>query len=198
MKLLLICLTILHFTNINAQTGTGKFKYVDDELSNTSKTYSAAEFHFSIGFELNWKLAYTKSNQNNKINLVICPAKDDTLNSYIFRDEQEFKYVTTLGIMLAKNYNLILAYKPVFDNDNTKTEVSIFYEEDGILYNYPNKYSKNSISGKIYTREKFSDGTNNYLQKIALEDGSFLILKNDFYLYALKLKGVDCIFKIDD
>ena len=184
--------------NLNAQSGKGKFRYTDDKLSESNKTYSAGEFHFSMGFELNWGIANKMANQSNKVNIVFCKEKDDTLNSYLFRDEKEFEYVTTLGIMLAKNYNLILTHKPVFNTDEHKAEISIFYEEDGILYNYPNKDAKNSISAKTYKLEDYKDGTNNYLQKITFENGSYLILKDEFYLYALKLAGVDCEFKIDD
>jgi hypothetical protein len=198
MKSLILILFVFNAVNVNAQSGRGKYKYTDDELSHKSKTYSAGEYHFSLGFQLNWDFANQMANQSNKVNLVFCREKDDTLNSYLFRDEKVFENVTTLGIMLAKNYNLILTCKPIFNTSDNKAEVSIFYEQDGILYNYPNKDAKNSISGKTYTLVEYKDGTNNYLQKITFENGSYLILKEDFSLYALKLAGIDCEFKIDD
>lgn len=198
MKILLLSLSICYLANVNAQSGKGKFRYIDEKLSENSKTYSAGEVHFMMGFELNWKIANKMDNQSNKVNLVFCKEKGDTLNSYLFRDEKGFDYVTTLGIMLAKNYNLILAYKPIFNSTDNIGEISIFYEEDGVLYNYPNKDSKNSISAKTYKLEEFKDGTNNYLKKVTFENGSYLVLKDNFYFYALKLAGVDCEFKIDD
>lgn len=198
MKILLLSLSFCYLANLNAQSGKGKYKYTDDKLSESSKTYSAGEFHFTVGFELNWNIANKMANHSNKVNLVFCKENRDTLNSYLFRDEKGFDNVTTLGIMLGRNYNLIISEKPIFNKEGNQVEISIFYVRDGILCNYPNKVSNNSISAKTFQLEEFTDGTNNYLQKITFENGSYLILRDKFYFYALKLAGVDCEFKIDD
>ena len=66
MKILLLIVLVFSLSNLNAQSGKGKYKYTDAKLSDLSKTYSAGEFHFSMGFELNWDIANKMANQNNK------------------------------------------------------------------------------------------------------------------------------------
>jgi hypothetical protein len=198
MRALLLILLIFYFNYTNGQTGKGKFKYVDDNLQKNSKTYGASIFYFATGFEFSWTAANALADQNRKINIVSCKGKNLNIQSYLYRDEKNSKDVTTLGIMLGSNYNFILSYKRIFNSDDPKVEISMFYEEDGVLYNYPNKEARTSISGKIYELENYKNGTNNYLQKVIFENGSYLVLKDEIFLYGLKLSEFDCDFIIND
>lgn len=160
-----------------SQKGTGKYQFIDNELSDKSKTYLAGQMYYSMGFDLAYKTAKYINDASNKPDVVSCG--DNILESFIYRDEKELKNVITLGMKLNENYNFLLSINPFTSSPvGSSAEISLFYIQDGMLYNYPNKNSETSLSAKIVRLEPYKDGTNNYLQKISFGDGGYLIMKD--------------------
>jgi len=195
---LTVILLILYFLSFS-QKGEGKYQYMDLNLPDASKTYKAGSTICMIGFDLIYTVSTNMNDANYKPNAVRCGT--NTLKSFINRDDNNVKDVVTLGMKLNSNYNLILSFCPYSSTSSTigkYAEISVFYIEDGMIYNYPNKNSENSLSGKTIKYESYKDGTNNYLQKLSFGDGGYLIIKDSFDLYAIKLNEFDCEFKIKD
>ena len=190
------CFFFFFCTLLFSQKGVGKYKYIDIRLGEISKTYLAGEFYAS-GFDVMYETALAINDANNKTNLVSC--RNKILNSFLIRDNNEtLKNTTTLGIRFEENYSFILSYKPLLASNEQSAEVSLFYLEDGVIFNYPNKNSETSISGKIIQLEPFKNGTNNFLQKISFANGGYLIVKDYFFFYAIKLNEFDCELMIKD
>lgn len=175
-------------------TGVGKYSYTDDYLSNNSDTYKEGLVQFTMTFDVNHYLAEGINIKGNRADIVTLNGKP--VSSYIYTNKNS--NIVSLWIKYFNNFDFLICFNPVPKNAikiGETAEISVFSIQDGILFNYPDK-EYNTFSGVTVKLMPFSDGTNNYLNKIDLGNGEYIVIKDNFDLYSIKLNGANTEFKI--
>lgn len=194
--LILILLFFLKSSFSFSQSELNKFRYIDSSLLQANATYIIGSY-YAMDFELSYMTCLKIDNINYKPDRVSC--RGQYMKSFIVEeDSKEFFGVKSLGVRFNNNYNFVLAYRLSRQNNQTIADISAFYIEDGVPYNFPNRFAKYSISGRKIIPEPYKDGTNNFLLKFQLGEGNYLIMKDYTRFYKLKLDGYLCELEIRD
>ncbi len=192
-KVFSVFIFVLTSTAFFGQKGNEKSVYMDTTLIRTCSTYQQGNISFNLGFDRLWDSANTDKTYKRDVVTYL----DSTVRSVIHRDEKS--RVTTLFIKLRSDFEVILCINPfVGKAGNEKVEVSIFYLSEGVIYNYPNKDSENSLSGVTRKLIPNKSGTNTNLQEVVLGKSARVILKDGIYLNSFKMEKLPYNFEIKD
>jgi hypothetical protein len=189
--------TVFIFVSISftffGQDAIEKSAYIDTTLARTRTTYQQGNAAFNLGFDRLWDLANTDKTYKRDVVTYL----DSTVRSVIHRDEKS--RVTTLFIKLRSDYEVLLCINPfVGKAGSEKVEVSIFYISEGVIYNYPNKDSENSLSGVTRKLIPYKSGTAANLQEISLGKSDRVTLRDGIYLNSFKMANLPHNFEIKD